>query len=496
MDRGDSAMTARAVPAELRAACTDVTRAGPADVVAGRPASYRAAPASTLEAASLLKAAAGLGLTVVPRGAGTKLDWGAPPSGCDLIVDTRRLDQVVEHAAGDLVVTAQSGVRLAGLAKVLSVAGQRLALDRTGDEESGTVGGLIATGAAGPLRYRYGAPRDLLIGLTVVRADGAITKSGGKVVKNVAGYDLGKLFAGSLGTLGLITEATFRLHPAPAHTTWTTRQYPDPQAAASAIRIIADSPLAPAAIELLWESAAGPISVSALLEGDFDSVSSRSSRLAELLGRGLAGQLPTHTKRVGSSPGHPALAADRTAERADAGRAGAEGGDPGYAGSSCDSVDGGVAGGEAAVEPFRVARPLSGAREPGTLLRVSFWAGQLVPVLVAIRAAADRHGIDPAIGGSAAAGVLEVGVDGEAGVTEVGSFVSTLRASLAGLAVQSGHPGLPPATASAVVVRAPAAVRDAVDVWGPVPSVELMRAVKDQFDPEHRMAPGRFAGGI
>ena len=215
MDRGDSAMTARAVPAELRAACTDVTRAGPADVVAGRPASYRAAPASTLEAAGLLKAAAGLGLTVVPRGAGTKLDWGAPPSGCDLIVDTRRLDQVVEHAAGDLVVTAQSGVRLAGLAKVLSVAGQRLALDRTGDEESGTVGGLIATGAAGPLRYRYGAPRDLLIGLTVVRADGAITKSGGKVVKNVAGYDLGKLFAGSLGTLGLITEDTFRLHPAP-----------------------------------------------------------------------------------------------------------------------------------------------------------------------------------------------------------------------------------------------------------------------------------------
>ncbi len=89
--------------------------------------------------------------------------------------------------------------------------------------------------------------------------------------------------------------------------------------------------------------------------------------------------------------------------------------------------------------------------------------------------------------------MLEVRVGGEAGV---GSFVSTLRASLAGLAVQSGHPGLPPATASAVVVRAPAAVRDAVDVWGPVPSVELMRAVKDQFDPDHRMAPGRFAGGI
>ncbi len=208
------------------------------------------------------------------------------------------------------MVTAQAGVRLGGLAKVLSVAGQRLALDLAGDEESGTVGGLIATGAAGPLRYRYGAPRDLLIGITIVRADGAITKSGGKVVKNVAGYDLGKLFAGSFGTLGLITEATFRLHPAPATTTWTTRQYPDPQAAAAAIQIIADSPLAPAAIELLWPSAAGPISVSALLEGDADSVSARSSRLEELLGGpAQAGQLPTYTKQVGSSPAH--AAADR-----------------------------------------------------------------------------------------------------------------------------------------------------------------------------------------
>src|SRR5580704_86223 len=168
------------VPAELAAACADTDSAGPADAIAGRRARYVAAPASTDEAASLLAAAAGLGLTIVARGTGSKLDWAAPPARCDLIVDTGRLDRVIEHAAGDLVVTVQAGVALADLARVLASAGQRLAVDRAGAEASGTVGGLIATGVAGPLRFRYGAPRDLLIGITIIRADGAVARSGGK----------------------------------------------------------------------------------------------------------------------------------------------------------------------------------------------------------------------------------------------------------------------------------------------------------------------------
>jgi glycolate oxidase FAD binding subunit len=443
-------MTAGRVPAALAAACADVSAAGPDDAVAGRPAAYVAAPASTDEAASLLRAAAGLGLTVIARGTGSKLDWAAPPDRCDLIVDTGRLDQVIEHAAGDLVVTVQAGVRLAALARVLAGAGQRLALDPAGSAESGTVGGLIAAGAAGPLRFRYGTPRDLLIGITVVRADGAVAKSGGKVVKNVAGYDLGKLFAGSYGTLGLITEATFRLHPLPAASCWLALDCPDPACAAAAVQAIAGSPLAPAAVELSWPCAAGLISVAALLEGDQDSVTERAARLTGLLSQagGLAGN--------------------------------------------------GAAGPPGAARPLPPDRdrevPVTG--EAGTLIRVSFWTGQLVQVLVAIRAAADRHGLDPAIGGSAAAGVLEVAVAAGAAVTAVASFVSTLRASLAGLALQSAHPGLPPANASAVVVQAPALVRDSVEMWGPVPSLELMRAVKDRFDPGHRMAPGRLAGGI
>ena len=151
--------------------------------------------------------------TVVARGGGTKLDWGAPPSTVDLLVDLSGMNRVLEHAAGDLIVHAEPGVRLSQLQALVSQAGQRLAVDE--QVPGSTVGGLVATGLCGPLRLAYGCIRDLLIGISVVRADGVVTKSGGKVVKNVAGYDLGKLYTGSFGTLGIVAEATFRLHPVP-----------------------------------------------------------------------------------------------------------------------------------------------------------------------------------------------------------------------------------------------------------------------------------------
>ena len=214
-------------------------------------------------------AAAELGLAVVPRGSGSRLDWGAPPASCDLIVDTRRLDQVLEHAAGDLVVRVQAGVRLDDLAKVLAPPASGWRSTRPPARAGGgTVGGLIATGAAGPLRYRYGAPRDLLIGITVVRADGTVAKAGGKVVKNVAGYDIGKLFAGSYGTLGLITEATFRLHPLPETTAWVTLDCPDAAAASTAVHAIGRLAAGARRDRARLAIGGAPLSVSALLEGD------------------------------------------------------------------------------------------------------------------------------------------------------------------------------------------------------------------------------------
>jgi glycolate oxidase FAD binding subunit len=380
----------------------------------------------------LLRAASACDFSVRPRDSATRLGWGNPPRGCDLIVSTRRLDQVIEHAAGDLVVTVQAGVTLAALQERLAAEGQRLALDPPG---GATVGGLIATNAAGPLRFRYGAPRDLLIGITIVRADGMIAKAGGKVVKNVAGYDLGKLFAGSLGTLGLITEATFRLHPLPAVSEWVVAAAADAGAAAEIVLAAARSPVAPSAIELDWPSTAGVVTVSVLLEGDDSSVAERVAVLANVLKAEPAGRRSAPTKRAGRNPGG------------------------------------------------------LGSQTPVTTIKVGFWAGRLAAVLDAVSAGAAAHAIDASVHGSAGAGVLDLSVaDGAAG-GRVASFVAELRAAVTAAA------GEMPA-GSVVVVDGPAEVRAAVDAWGPVPSLDLMRAVKDQFDPGHRMAPGRFAGGI
>ena len=438
-------MSPASVPGALALACRAVRPAGPRDMVAGVMPDWVASPASAEEASALLAAATEHGLAVVPRGSGTAVGWGPPPRRCDLVIDTLRLDQVLEHAAGDLVVRASAGVTMARLAGVLAAAGQQLAVDAPprglGRRASPTVGGLLATGAAGPRRLRYGTPRDLVIGVTVVRPDGTVTKSGGKVVKNVAGYDLGKLYTGSCGTLGLITEAIFRLHPLPAGAAYVIAGYADPAAAAAAVAGAAGSDLAPSAVEIDRPALRGLIRLGVLLEGDPDGVAERAAQLRDVLGAGTA-----------ASP-EP----------------------PDWWGTS------GVAG--------------PGPAEP-TLIRVSFWSAALAGVLAAVDGAAESAGLDPALGGSPAAGVLHLTLPDGAPPGAVAEFLAALRAALAGnLTPGAGGEG-PPSRASAVVLTAPAAVRDRVDMWGPVPALSLMRAVKDRFDPGQLMAPGRFAGGI
>ena len=499
-------MTAQSIPALLAGACTDIRLAGKADAVGGCQPSYHACPASTQEASAVLRAAAELGLAVLPRGAGTRLHWGAPPSRCDLVVDTRRMDAVLEHAAGDLVVRVQAGVSLRKLADVVGAAGQRLALDPPGSGGAGpggagpggagpggtgTIGGLIATGVAGPLRLRYGAPRDLLIGITVVRADGAVAHSGGKVVKNVAGYDLGKLFAGSYGTLGLITEAAFRLHPKPQAVAFVTTDCPDVAAAQAVMAAAADSPLAPSAAELDWPRREAPIRAGILLEGDPAGVAERAERLRALLTGTAAGPVATGPVATGPVATGPVATG------------------PVATGTVPVSA---VAAGPVAVStvaPSWWGRGAAAAAD-GTVLRLAFWAGELAAVLDAIARAAAGGGLDPAVSGSAAAGVLHVSLPPSTAAAAVAEFLTTLRTALtrspvlaaaggtaaAGTAAAGRLSTGPPAGASATVLHAPAAVLDAVDVWGPVSALSLMQAVKDRFDPEHRLAPARFVGGI
>jgi glycolate oxidase FAD binding subunit len=424
---------AELVPGPLAAACSQVRVAGPDDEVAGVRPSWVAPPASVAEMSAVLRAAAGLNLAVVPRGTGTKLDWGLPPRRCDLVVDTLRLNQVLEHEAGDLVVRVQAGVQLSELARVLGAAGQQLSLDLPG----GTVGGVLATGLAGPRRLRYGTPRDLAIGITVVRADGVVAHSGGKVVKNVAGYDLGKLFAGSYGTLGIIAEAAFRLHPVPAAMAWVSAEGASAAAAGDIIATAADSPLAPSAAEISRAARGGPVHASVLIEGDTEGVAERAAQLAGLLGPGA---------QVSAQP-------------------------PAWWGRSGVPPDG------------------------GTLIRLAFWAGQLAEVLGVVDRAAAAAGLEPEVGGAAAAGVLHARLPAGASAAGVAQFASALRAAppLGGTVPDTGGP---PARGGVIVLQAPPRVRATADMWGPVPSAELMRALKDQFDPGHRMAPGRFAGGI
>ena len=196
--------------------------------------------------------------------------------GDDLTTDG--LDRILEHEAGDLTCTVEAGIRLSALQAALGEAGQRLALDPPGDP---TIGACLAANLSGPLRHRFGAPRDLVLGVTLVLADGTVANAGGKVVKNVAGYDLGKLVCGSRGTLALIARVSLRLHPIPVAASTVVVETDDATAVIAALAI---SPLQPSAIDVLH-----PGRVAALFEGGRAGVDDQVQRALDLVGGDVAG---------------------------------------------------------------------------------------------------------------------------------------------------------------------------------------------------------------
>jgi glycolate dehydrogenase FAD-binding subunit len=217
-------------------------------------------PASADEAAEVLRSAAAKGLSVRFGGGGTKLEWGNPVGDPDVMLSTRTLDRILEHNAADLTAVLEAGVPLATAQQVFAASGQMLALDPPlGRSEAATIGGVVATGDSGPLRHRYGGPRDLLLGMTVALSDGSVAKSGGKVIKNVAGYDLAKLFAGSFGTLGLILQMTVRLHPLPARRVTAIGSSDDPDALQRAAIALSHSPLELESLDLAWDNDSGTV---------------------------------------------------------------------------------------------------------------------------------------------------------------------------------------------------------------------------------------------
>ncbi|TDD03573.1 FAD-binding oxidoreductase [Nonomuraea deserti] len=266
----------------LAATGVTVRRAGEKDSVSGVVPRWVALPETVEEISAVLRACEEQDLAVVPAGGGTKLHWGHPPERCDVLLDMCCMNEIIEHAAGDLVVRTQAGVTMDALAATLAGKGQELALDPPFAEHT-TVGGTLATATAGPRAFRYGTARDLLIGITVVLADGTVAKSGGKVVKNVAGYDLGKLFTGSRGTLGVIAEATFRLHPLPPERRWIVTRTKVADLAGEPLRRLAASQAEPSAVEIDCPDGRNA-TIAVLVEGS--AAGQRAPALRDVLGDG------------------------------------------------------------------------------------------------------------------------------------------------------------------------------------------------------------------
>ena len=417
----------------------DLVQDAPAGTaVDGVPVARVARPGSVEEASQVLRAAADDGLAVVFTGGGSKLGLGNPPERVDLLVSNERLDQVLEHAAGDLVVRAQAGVRLADLRQRLGPAGQQLALDPP--EPGATLGGVVAADASGPRRLRYGTVRDLIIGITVVLADGTVARAGGKVVKNVAGYDLAKLFCGSLGTLGMVAEVTFRLHSVPAAAAVVIFAIEGPEQAGEAVGRVRGSTLEPSAVELTVDGWGWPGRLTVVFEGIRPGVEAQAAAAAELLGR----------------VGEAAVAGPGQTEAALA---------------------------QLGARPFEKAEYAAKAAFPPAEL-----AGALSDLV------GGRRGWDGGpVSAHAATGVLWMASgprqgDLPADSPDFPAAVRRLTEARGRLAARGG---------SLVLVKAPPELKQAVEVWGPPgDALGLMRRVKERFDPGRRLGPGRFVGGI
>ena len=252
------------------------------DAVAGVPPSLVVEPGNEQELAKVLMLANTAGLAVIPRGGGTKLEWGNRPARADVIVSTARLNRVIEHAWADLTVSVEAGCPMTKLQETLAKHGQRLALDALWPERA-TVGGVLSTNDSGALRLRFGSLRDLVIGVTVALADGTVASSGGKVVKNVAGYDLPKLVTGAFGTLGVITRAIFRLHPLPKETRTISCVTLSVAEAQRLVLDLQNSKLAHSALQIYW-GAGLPPRVDVLFEGTEAGLAAQVQQAKSMMG--------------------------------------------------------------------------------------------------------------------------------------------------------------------------------------------------------------------
>jgi glycolate dehydrogenase FAD-binding subunit len=406
-------------------------------------------PATAVEVSAVLELANVSGAAVLPRGGGSRMGLGQPPRAADLLLSTRGLNQVIEYEPADLTVTVEAGLGLDELQALLNSRGQFLALDPP-SQAVATVGGLVASNASGPLRLQYGSARDIVIGMRIANSDGVLTKAGGRVVKNVAGYDLNKLYTGSLGTLGVIVELSFKLHPLPQTRGTVLATFDDLDAAATVVKRVMHSPLGPAALEVLGAVGGG-------LEAGALSLPASGCALAVLVG----GFEPA-VRRVSSE----------------------------IAGFCREGGRAEVLAIEDSEELWTVVRGLADASEAARpVLKVSVPPSRSVDALARLRAALDATGFSATLVAHAGTGLAYAKLDAtiwdEAALDRLASAIRELRTWAT---QQEG---------SLVVECGPLGLKQRLDVWGEIgPSLRLMKALKDQLDPRGTLNPGRFVGGI
>jgi glycolate oxidase FAD binding subunit len=396
-------------------------------------------PRDAAQVAAVLRLAGSLGLTVVPFGGGTAIDLGNLPRRTDIVLDLTRLDALVEHRPQDLTVTAAAGITIATLQARLAEQGQMLALDPPLPERA-TLGGVLAANSSGPQRQRFGTARDLVIGSRVLLADGTAVRAGGRVVKNVAGYDLNKLWIGSAGTLAVIVEVTLKVMPLPATLGMLLGAFPDPAAAHAVAMTIARGVIQPLSLDLIGPPAARRLSSGSRAEpGD-------AWLLAVELG-GSPAAVERATREIMllmTAGGSPEVTALERHQR----------------------------------EAFsRALRDFGRTLEDpaAAIVRVSVLpSDSAVAVTSLIAAGAD------AVIARAGCGVCYGYWSGEPGAS-FAVTVERLRSELAALAAQ------------VVVERASPATKAALDVWGITgPDREVMDRVKRTYDPADTLSPGRL----
>ena len=414
--------------------------AAPEDAIAGLQPKVVVEPANEEEVSGVLGFADRHDLKVLVRGGGTQLGLGLPPDSGDILLCTTRLADILEHEPHDQTISVHAGVRLADLEAHLAKTQQWLALDPP-LSSAATLGGIISTNASGARRLRFGAVRDQILGIRVVLPDGTIARGGGKVVKNVAGYDLPKLYCGALGTLGVIVAANFRLYPLPAYSRTLLLTATSAALLGDLVLKLTASTLAPTAIDLL-----GP--------RYRDRAPTLAVRFESNVPAAIADQLDALALFSGELAGS-AQEMDGDTEK-----------------EFWQAADGWIS-----TLPTEIGEGSGSLLLKASLLPsgVSVWLSQLESLasaasLVTRWRAHIGHGI------------VRARIYGE--VQALVDSVEVLRA-----AAHSTRGSL-------VVEDAQGDMGRRLDVWGPIDALELMRRVKWNFDPHSTLNPGRFVGGI